>query len=544
MKKLFSVLCAGVILAAGTGMAPVAAAAAGGDTITVDVNDKMQTWDGFGTALAWWANMYGGLKNIVDGQEQRKNITDMIFTEKGLNLNIARYNLGTYENPQNTSWDKVLNMPPLVVDPGADWQAGDSLEYNLDNDPNQRWVLEEFLRVQPEGITELWVNTPPYFMTVSGSAAGPLIKGTDNIAPEMYGAYASYLVDILELFDDEGIRFDYIEPFNEPNSGYTNYFGPHSGNHVNFGAGESGIINTLYNEMRTRGIEGKYPIAATDELNTSQTAIAWGMLDDTAKENVSKINTHTYSGTREQTSLRNLKKAAYGESPDYANPKKKLWMSERTLHMGPEPESFYYGIALAQEIIDCINVMGANAWCHWQASDELGVNTNSTLWRYDMQFFTFGNFTRYITPGSTIINTNDSSAVAALTPDNQLVLVTTTGLDEKNPNSALNHETRNLTVNVKGAGVSSVSMVQTTAMSTEWEVEKIEGAGKKLSVTLPEVSVTTFLFDLNESGGGCSGSVDSVLLPFALIGTAAAGGVLFTVAKKRKKSSINRGEKL
>lgn len=552
MKKKFCILIAGAMLLSAAGALPATKAAAeSSDTIVVDATDTMQNWDGWGTALAWWANMYGDLTNIVGGQEQRKNITDMIFTDKGLNLNIARYNLGTYENPVNTSWDTVLNMPPVVKDPtGGDWESGDpyeyELEYDLSNDANQRWVFDEFLRVQPDGITELWVNSPPYWMTVSGSASGNRPSGAtqsrDNIAPEVYETYASYLVDVLQEFASEDIYFDYIEPFNEPNSGYDSWYGPNASNQVSYGDAESGVINALYDELVSRNLAQTYTIASTDELSVSQTAIAWRMLNDEAKGNVGKINTHTYNGTRETDSMGILKRAAYGENLDYANPQKKLWMSERTLHMGPEPESFYYGIALAQEIIDCINVMGVNAWCHWQAADELGVSERNTQWRYDMQFFTFGNFTRYITPGSTILNTNNETAVAALTPDNKIVVVTSTGLDEKNPNSALNHDERNITIEIKNAEVKSVSMVQTTAMSDSWEVEQVAGKVRSISATLPEISVTTYIFELGKIGGCGSVFNGSAIAAIASVTAVSAVGAAGVLRHRKNKSTGGRDE--
>lgn len=542
MKRKLCIFVVAVLLlcVANVPLAASAAPADDRDTITVDATDTMQSWDGWGTALAWWANMYGDLTNVVDGQEQRKNITDMLFTDKGLNLNIARYNLGTYENPSNTLWDTELNMPPVVKDPtGGNWdgQTYDfDLEYDLSNDANQRWVFDEFLRVQPDGITELWVNSPPYWMTISGTASGNNHK--DNINPLAYGTYASYLADVLEEFASEGVYFDYIEPFNEPNSGYDNGGTPtaHASCQVMYGESQSAVINALYDELEARGLADDYLIASTDELSVSQTAIAWRMLDGDAQSSVSKINTHTYNGTNETDSMEILKEAAYGEDLDYADPQKKLWMSERTLHMGPEPESFYYGIALAQEIIDCINVMGVNAWCHWQAADELGVNERSTQWRYDMQFFTFGNFTRYIAPGSTILDTNNDTAVAALTPDNKIVVVTTTLLDEDDPSNALNHDEREITVSIENAEVASVSKIQTTALSDSWEEVEVAEAVNSISETLPDVSVTTYIFDLaSEPGaGGCSGTVEVAgqAAGLSLAGLCAAAAVTVILRKK------------
>ena len=128
---------------------PVSAAVADEDTITVDVNDKMQEWDGWGTALAWWANNYGGRTDRVGGIEYRKQIANMIFSDQGLNLNIARYNLGTPYNPEiDPNWNSLSNgasygqlcMNPLKMN------KDDPFDWTMDS--SQIWMLEEFYRQQ------------------------------------------------------------------------------------------------------------------------------------------------------------------------------------------------------------------------------------------------------------------------------------------------------------------------------------------------------------------------------------------------------------
>ena len=156
-----------------------------------------------------------------------------------------------------------------------------------------------------------------------------------------------------------------------------------------------------------------------------------------------------------------------------------------------------------------------------------------------MQFFTFGNFTRYITPGSTILNTGNETAAAALTPDNKIVVVTSTGLDESNPNSALNHDERNITIEIENAEVKSVSMVQTTAMSDSWEVESVAGETQRISATLPEVSVTTYIFEVGEVGSGCGSAFDGGMV--ALIAGAAAVSAGAAVALRHRKNKSTGG---
>lgn len=113
-----------------------------------------------------------------------------------------------------------------------------------------------------------------------------------------------------------------------------------------------------------------------------------------------------------------------------------------------------------------------------------------------------------------------SAGAAALTPDNKIVVVTSTGLDESNPNSALNHDERNITIEIENAEVKSVSMVQTTAMSDSWEVESVAGETQRISATLPEVSVMTYIFEVGEVGSGCGSAFDGGMV--ALIAGVAA----------------------
>ena len=62
MKKRFYTLIAGAMLLSVAGTLPATAARAEDpDAIVIDATDTMQSWDGWGTALAWWANMYGDL---------------------------------------------------------------------------------------------------------------------------------------------------------------------------------------------------------------------------------------------------------------------------------------------------------------------------------------------------------------------------------------------------------------------------------------------------------------------------------------------------
>lgn len=84
-------------LATGTAMAttslPIAYAdtATANATVTVrpDPSYKAEKFEGWGTSLVWFANATGDYP-----KEIREKLADLVFGRDGLNLNIARYNIG------------------------------------------------------------------------------------------------------------------------------------------------------------------------------------------------------------------------------------------------------------------------------------------------------------------------------------------------------------------------------------------------------------------------------------------------------------------
>src|SRR3954468_11723613 len=76
----------GTALATGTARADA--------TIAVNPATKYGTWEGWGTSLAWWANVFGARDDFADIFFTTKSVTYSGRTLPGLGLNIARYNLG------------------------------------------------------------------------------------------------------------------------------------------------------------------------------------------------------------------------------------------------------------------------------------------------------------------------------------------------------------------------------------------------------------------------------------------------------------------
>ena len=81
-------LVGGALLAAPIGAA-APAAAADGTTITPNPAYAGEAFEGWGTSLVWFANATGDYP-----EELREKLYQAVFGEDGLDLNIARYNIG------------------------------------------------------------------------------------------------------------------------------------------------------------------------------------------------------------------------------------------------------------------------------------------------------------------------------------------------------------------------------------------------------------------------------------------------------------------
>ena len=86
-----------------------------------------------------------------------------------------------------------------------------------------------FLKLAKErGVTKFlaFLNSPPVYYTQNGLATNTGRGGTANLKPECYEKYVRFLADVVEGVEKhDGIKFNYICPFNEPD-GHWNWVGP------------------------------------------------------------------------------------------------------------------------------------------------------------------------------------------------------------------------------------------------------------------------------------------------------------------------------
>lgn len=182
-------------------------------TMTIKLNQELQTMDGFGASDAWRCQMVGKY-----WPEEKKNaVADMLFSKemdekgnpKGIGLSIWRFYLGAGSMEQGPDSD--------ISD---EWRRAECFQspdgtYDWQKQEGQRWFLQAARQRGVEKYLAFTISAPVQ-MTLNGKAFSPQ-KENMNIKEGMMPAYADFLVDCVDnLQKNEGITFDYISPVNEP----------------------------------------------------------------------------------------------------------------------------------------------------------------------------------------------------------------------------------------------------------------------------------------------------------------------------------------
>ena len=461
-------------------------------------------FEGFGTSFCWWPNRLGYSDVLAE-----KAATAFYDKNKGLGLTIIRYNIGGGDDPSHNHITRTdSNVPGYAVNPK--YNGGTyTWDYDWTKDYNQRNVLlKSVAKNKEEIIVEAFSNSPPYFMTNSGCSSGNKDAGKNNLKDDAYDAFAKYLAEVAEHFKTNwGISFQSIAPMNEP---YTNYWGAYSnkqeGCHFDQGDSQSKIIIALNKALGNKRLKD-IQISASDETSIDTQITSYNKLSNEAKKVISRIDTHSYGGSQRKK-LR--------ETAEKAN--KNLWMSEVDGGNveGKNAGEMGAGLWLANRIILDLNGLLPSSWILWQVIDnhiskdgyngkkDSGmVNLNNGYWGiavadHDNQniiltqkYYAFGQFSRYIRPGYTIIAGSDNS-VAAYDKDGKklVIVVTNTSASDKNIDFNLSNFSK------VGSKVNVIRTSGSVSNGEKWaQLQPITASNKVFNAKVKGNSVTTYIVE-------------------------------------------------
>jgi len=548
-------------LAVGAGLAPSAAAdevsivaadAVDPTPVTIAPNPSYRASEpflGWGTSLVWFANATGAYPEDV-----REELYQKVFGQDGLNLNIARYNVGG-GNASDVDDDAYMRkggavegwwQPDLDGDGDAEesayanresyrqaWNPDDASAYDLDADQTQRWWVERL--AQDDQIThwEAFSNSPPWFMTESGYATGGFDSSTDQLRPDSIDQFTGYLTRVVEHLEDTyGIDVDTVDPMNEPNTTYWGTWfnddgtpaccrqeGAHMGPAL-----QGAVIESLAEQLADPATTTEAVISAPDETNPGTFVTDWYGWTDAARAATAQLNVHTY-GTNDRVRARDIAKTSG----------KPLWMSEVEGDwsgvVGLDLANMENGLGMATRMVDDLRELEPTAWVFWQPVEDLWnmevteqKNWGSIYIDFDCdvdgnsarrlaagyadpscrvltnaKYNTIRNFTHYIHPGDWAIPTNDPATTAFVSADQS-------GASLVHVNSTSTAQT--ITVDLSGFGSvaagATVTPVVTTAPTSldleanalvEGEPVAVDHATSSATLTVPAKSVTTLVVD-------------------------------------------------
>ena len=456
--------------------------------VVVDPGKKYQLFEGWGTSLCWWAELVGAW-NEANRDQFLGALAD---PDTGLGYNIFRYNIGGGDQPGHdhlTKGDgggKVPGYKPTEKG-DFDWTA----------DPAQRGVALRLNKVVKDPIFEAFSNSPPWWMTKSGCVSGSN-DGSDNLKEDYFDDFADYLSEVALHFKTEwGLTFRTVEPFNEPSAGWWKSNGGQEG--CGFKNNQSKMIVELGKALKKKGLFPATSVSAADETSIKQAHDQLGNYTSEALSYLGQVNTHSYSDGSYRKQLYNR---AFGLN-------KRLWQSET----GPLSKSGDEHIALwmANVIIQDLRDMKAEAWVDWQIADpaenwrSIKADHKKQTFSYMPRYYMHAAFSRYIRPGSRIIDSDNGNTVAALRPDGALVIVVR--------NSGSSDVKYNFDLTKFDKIGASAKVVRFELPGSLTPQSDIAVANKSLSMTAKSNTVTTMVIDGAE-GGACA---PSEIIPYAKI---------------------------
>jgi O-glycosyl hydrolase len=441
-------------------------------TLIPDLKQEKQSFHAWGTSLCWWANVIGNWQD----EQSVERICTLLFSESdGLGINCVRYNLGAGENPPNINFfRKGADIPCIMQSDGS---------YDVFSDYGQLNILKKAVS---KGVSfiETFSNSPPQWMTKSGSTAGS-VDGLCNLDEEKYDEFANFLVTCSQKISHEIKKsIDSIAPINEPLSFWWKADNNQEGCHFDV-LQQSKLIERVYHHLSERNLD--ISISAPECWSTYETIYACNHFPASSMERIGQINTHSYySDAQSRKELRNLAKKF----------NKPLWMSEVTCggNNSHSHNDMNSALELCKNITLHLNEMEAVGWVYWQAVENELLQHNHGLihanfegsedYYITKQYYAFAHYSKYIRPGYIILNTENENVLLAKSPDSKKLVIVI-----YNPN-----QDKDLALNLVLPPKHTFVKKQIFQTTSNYDHINLQKSNSNI-IMLPGESITTLIFE-------------------------------------------------
>ncbi|HWT74976.1 MAG TPA: glycoside hydrolase [Mobilitalea sp.] len=360
--------------------------------LTLDSSVKYQTIESFGTSGCWWSQYVGGWDNEYKdtGHSVRDEIAMLLFDKDyGIGLTSYRYNIGagSADSGNGTYWDPHRRTQSFETAPGV---------YDWSKDANAVWFMKKAVELGASEVV-MFCNSPLERLTINGMAQ--VTKGKkENILPENYGAFATYVLDVAEHFVNEGVPVKLVSPINEPQ---WDWFEGQEGCHYEpskIAKVYRAFLEELQNRPALAGVKLSGPEGG--DWNTDTIAYTSALLNDSVLGSYfDTLDNHSYWSDT-------ATKEAFKRWMDANHPDVKLRMSEWCEMVNGSDVTMDSAFHLAEVLQEDLTVLDVVSWQNWVGvapggyrdgliyvnEQQKKLNPLKRLWGY-------GNYSKFIRPG-------------------------------------------------------------------------------------------------------------------------------------------------
>lgn len=448
-----------------------------------------QTIDDIGASGAWWVN---DLQHFEP--EVQARVAKLLFSRQGLALSSYRYNIG--------GGGVAVTTPARAAE---DFLNPDG-SYDWSRDSGGRTFLKYAAKY---GVKDLigFVNSAPARWTTNGQSCGGQLKAENE------GDYAKYVADVTDHFARQGVKLDYISPFNEPD----NDFGScgQEGMQVTVDQRDD-IVRALGAEQRAR--KQQTSIIADESSQTTQfvSELPQWISQPGTRQYVSALAHHTYNNPNDgqlanvyetsravgqkswATEICCFGKGSTGWNQEYDPTIDNALLMSRIIYKdfaSAHDSAFQWWVALASGYGTSPTERNDAGWNDGLVyyDPDYATNGNQNLY-FTKRYYALGQYSKFVRPGSVAHNVTGAPAgveVSSYESGGKWVVVVN------------NHNTTDTPLNLhfnSRTPVRASQAVRTSATEDWAKVAKPSVSGGTVSANLAARSVTTYVLDQRGHG--------------------------------------------
>lgn len=488
-KRSLLLTASAALTVAGALLTSPSASATAAPAAAVVSPQAAQTIDDIGASGAWWVDDLQHFDPKVQARVAR-----LLFSKEGLALSSYRYNIG--------GGGVGVTTPARAAE---DFLRPDG-SYDWSKDTGGRTFLKYAARY---GVQDLigFVNSAPARWTTNGKSCGGRLKAENE------KDFAKYMADVTDHFTRQGLRLDYISPFNEPDNSFSD-------------CGQEGmpvpveqrddIVRALGAEQRAR--HQRTGVIADESSRTTQftSEVPQWMAQPGTAQYVSKLAHHTYDNPDDgklgdvYATARSLGKTSWateiccfgkgttGWNQEYDPTIDNALLMSRIIYKDfatAHDSAFQWWVALASGYGTdpaARNDQGWNDGLIYYDPD-YAANGDQRLY-FTKRYYALGQYSRFVRPGSVahdVTGAPDGVEVSSYDRGGRWVVVVN------------NHNTTDTPLNLHFTSKAPVRATQAVRTSADENWAKVAGptvSDGTVTATLAARSITTYVFDQRGRG--------------------------------------------